>query len=122
MRNFAIMSFNIFFIAFTSCKAQEHFRPGGPYYYESFANYEIPFRPIGELSADEAKLRDAYYVAYFNNNSKIVTFTKYLKGEIVFSDKYIYSRSSFLEQRELTKSTGEIVIQYFDKKGKIIQK
>lgn len=116
------MCFSILFLMAASCKAEGKYRAGGPYYYESFANYEIPFRPIGELTSEEAKVRDSYYIAYFDNDGKIVSFTKYLYGKFEFSDKYIYRSNGVLERREMTKSTGDIEIQYFDKKGKIIEK
>mgnify|MGYP001595550878 FL=1 len=117
-----IISFCIFLITVTSCNAQEKFHSGGPYYYESFATYKLPPHPVGELNPEEAKKRDSYYIAYFDDNGKIVSFSKYLYGKLEFSAKYTYTQEGYLERRELTKASGEVVIQYFDKKGRIIQK
>ena len=104
----------------TACMAQETRHTGGPYYFESFANYKIPFWPIKKLSEDEAKTRDAYYIAYYDKDGKIVSFTKYLYGKMEFDDKYFYGADGRIERRELSKSTGETAIQYFDKNGKLI--
>lgn len=119
---FIMLSLTFLLFVSASCIAQEKYHPGGPYYYGDFATYKIPFRPIEELTPSEAKTRDVYYLAYFNDGGEILSFTKYLKGKIEFSDKYIYDQSGILERRELTKSTGEVIIQYFDKQGRIIQK
>src|SRR5688572_11984420 len=39
------------------CKStwQPTYKPGGPYYYTGFASYELPFRPTGEITAEQAK-------------------------------------------------------------------
>jgi antitoxin component YwqK of YwqJK toxin-antitoxin module len=120
---FLQLSFFCFFLLVVpSCNPQERYRPGGPYYYGGFANYKIPFQPIEELTLDETKLRESYYVAYFDNSGKIVSFTKYLKGEPEFSDKYTYTSTGSLERREMTKYTAkEVVIQFYDRKGKMIK-
>ncbi len=116
------VTISLLLVLSTSCNAQEKKHQGGPYYYESFANYEIPFRPIGELTSEQAKSRDSYYIAYFNDNGAIVSFEKYLHGKSEFSDRYIYKADGVLERRELTKASGEITTQYFDKNGKMIKK
>jgi hypothetical protein len=38
-----------------SCSKQPKYRPGGPYYYKSWANYYQPYRPIDEIQIDEGK-------------------------------------------------------------------
>lgn len=104
-----------------SCNAKEKYRPGMPYYFESFANYGIPFRPIKEISKDEIGKRESYYVAVFNEEGQIISFSKYLNGNLEFIDNYIYDANGVLDRRELIKSTGEKIIQFFDKGGRIIQ-
>lgn len=106
----------------SSSHAQGKYHPGGPYYYESFADYDIPFRPLGEIILEKAKSRDSYYIAYFNDDGNIISFEKYLYGKKEFHDQYFYKSNGTPERRELTKASGEIVIQYFDKNGKLIKK
>ena len=117
---FTLISLTFLPFACTACIAQEKRHIGGPYYFESFANYKIPFQPIKELSKDEAKTRDAYYIAYYNEDGKIVSFSKYLNGKMEFDDKYFYGADGRIEKRELLKSSGERAIHYFDKEGNII--
>lgn len=104
-----------------SCYAEETHLPGIPYYYGSFSGYQIPFKPSKPLTEEEAKKRDAYYVAYYDDQERIVSFTKYLSGEIAFSDKYYYRYSGIIERREMTKSSGEKIIHYFNENGKLIK-
>lgn len=116
------LSFSIVSLMVSSCHAQDKYHPGGPYYYESFSGYDIPFRPVGELTPEKAKSRETYYIAYFNNDGKIISFEKYLNGKKEFGDQYIYKSDGVLERRELSKASGEVTIQYFDKNGKMIKK
>jgi hypothetical protein len=105
-----------------SCNSQNEYKSGNLIYFESFANYEIPFRPIGELTEEDAKSRKSYYTATFNDGGKILSFSKYLGGEIEFDDKYVYDQKGALIRRELTKSNGEVIVHEFDKAGKIKEK
>jgi hypothetical protein len=114
----ALISFTL--LPFIACIGQEKKYIGGPYYFESFANYKIPFRPTNELTPDAARTHDAYYIAYFNSDGKIVSFTKYLYGKMEFEDKYFYRGDGKIERRELSRSNGETTVQYFDEKGKLI--
>ena len=95
---------------------------GGPYYFEGFVHYKIPFCPIKRLTEKEAKARVAYFEAYFNSEGMLVVFRKYYHGQVDFADHYFYHQSGKLERRELVKENGEKVIQYFDNNGKLIKK
>jgi antitoxin component YwqK of YwqJK toxin-antitoxin module len=103
-----------------SCNANDSGRQGGPYYFAKFIGYQIPFQPSEEISYEEAKKRNTYYVAHFDEEGRIVSFSKYLKGKLIFIDKYYYDSGS-LARREMTKSTGETTTHYFDEKGKLIE-
>jgi Family of unknown function (DUF6156) len=126
MHNFqmvlGVLSLSIVSLMVQSCHAQGEYHPGGPYYYESFSGYNIPFRPIGEITIEKAKNLDSYYIAYFNDKGKIISFEKNLYCKREFIDHYYYRADGTLERREGTKATGEITIQYFDKTGKLIKK
>ncbi len=81
----------------------------------------MPPQPLKEISPEEAKLRESYYVAYFDDKGKIISFTKYLRNKKEFDNKYMYSSNGLLERREITKPTGEKIIQFFDERGNIIK-
>lgn len=95
---------------------------GGPYYYESWEGYGVPFKPRGSLRFDEAKKLVSYYEAYYDATGKIVSFTKYLNGQIEWADKYFYSSTGLLEKREMRKAGGEFSVQYFSENGQLIMK
>jgi len=70
-------------------------KPGGPYYYQSYANdARKPFQPIEELTkqqVEELKERGyAYYEAYYNNDGHITKFIKYYNDQIMFQEEYTY--------------------------------
>lgn len=93
---------------------------GGPYYYKDWESYKIPFRPYNQISLEEAKNLTTYYEAHFNEKGQIVSFKKFLKGEVEWTDKYFYTSSGKLERRELTKTKPhEKIIQHFDENGNI---
>jgi hypothetical protein len=118
-----IVSFSmcLFFSTVASCKNEKKYSSGGPYYYKDWVSYTIPYKPYNEVTMEEAKTLNSYYEAYFDNNGKIILFTKYLNGEIEWSDKYFYTPDGLLGHREMTKANGEMQVQYFDKKGLIIR-
>jgi hypothetical protein len=117
-----VLSFGIASLMISSCHAQDKYHSGGPFYYESFSGYDIPFRPVGELTPENAKSRDSYYIAHFNSDGKIVSFEKILYGKKEFSDLYIYNDGGIIERRELTNASGEVVIKFFDANGKMLKK
>ena len=104
-----------------SCIAKEKHIPGEPYYYAGFSGYHIPPRPSEKITREEALKRDAYYIAYFDEQERLILFTKYYKGRLLFSSKYYYRSSGTLERREMTDETGKMIIDYFDESGKIIK-
>jgi len=103
-----------------ACNDNYIYPKGGPYYYGDFATYKIPFQPVERITPEEAKARMAYCVAYFDEDHRVISFTKYLKENVQFSAKYFYNLNGIVEKSELTKSNGEVNIQYFDKKGQLI--
>ena len=97
------------FLAVSSQRSAKQYPTFGLHYYGSFVNYRIPFQPKEPLTANQAKLRNAYYVAFFDENGKIVLFTKYLNGKVDFSDEYTYNTQGIPIKRKITKSNGQIV-------------
>lgn len=113
----------VFFWLFSiSCYAEEKHSPGVPYYYASFADYYMPPKPIEKLTLDQAKKRDfSYYVAYYDDQNRIVSFAKYLKGKELFTEKYFYTASGKLDYRQSTDENGITKLFYYDEKGKLIK-
>ena len=78
-------------------------------YYGSFAGYNIPFVPVEPLTWEQAKSRVSYYVAVYDTDDGLLSFTKYLDGKMVFRDEYTYSADGAPVKRKMTKSDGEII-------------
>jgi len=105
----------------TSCIAEEKYLPGGPYYYAEFSGYNMPPHPLKKLIQEEALKRDVYYIAYFDERERLISFTKYYKGRNLFSSKYFYRPSGILERRESIDEIGETKIYFYDEEGKPIE-
>lgn len=103
-----------------NCKMEKKVYKGGPYYFSSWKNYKIPFEPVGEISIEEASKLDCYYEAYFDKTGKLIFFKKICNGNLEWNDEYFYSNGK-LYKRIMKMKNGKIIIQYFDKKGKIIK-
>ena len=95
-------------------------KTGGPYYYKSWATYQVPFKPVGEVAADKIKTMHAYYEAYFNDKGAIEKFTKYLYGNRDFYVTYTYRPDGSLESGIGVNRDGKKNVQHFDSKGKLI--
>lgn len=100
-----------------SCNAEEKHLPGMPYYYESFSHYKFPYKPTRPIAYEEAIKRKAYYIAYYDDKNKLISFTKYLSGKLIFSVNYFYRDSGTVEHSEDINEVGERKIQYFDENG-----
>jgi len=95
---------------------------GGPYYYEDFKKYKIPFEPRNQLTEEEAKKRISYAIVYFNKLGKVNTYTKYLRGNIMFKDEYFYfEKNASLGCRKIVNDNNEYLIQWYNENGKLIK-
>ncbi len=110
----------LFLLLVSSCDAPRAHPHGGPYYYGNFSDYSVPPRPTDELTAEKAKTRDAYYVAYFDDNGKIVSREKYLYGSLEFTEQYAYKPDGVLDRKLVIKAGGETTMQYFDRNGRML--
>jgi len=111
----------VFLLLPTSCNAQVKHNPGMPYYYGSFSGYYRPYRPSEPLTFEDAIKRHSYYVAYYDEQEKVISFTKYLNGKLLFNTKYFYWQSGTLEREEITDEKGETRTNNYDEKGKRIK-
>lgn len=75
-------------VAFSGCRANR--LQGGPHYFSSWSGYNIPQKPVGSLEPDELEERTTYYEAYFDDRGRLVRFTKFYQGSLLWSDEYTY--------------------------------
>ena len=96
----------------------------GIHYFKSWATYEIPFRPIDEISQENALKLKSYYIGYYTNNI-LLKFEKYLDNQLHWQDLYIYwPNTKILQKREMHHFDPTAVpyrVQNFDKKGNFIK-
>ena len=116
---FIIITAIVLIVFVWSCNKKKKYI-GGPYYFTGIVHYEIPFKPINEISYDQLNNVSAYNEAYYDKNGHIVDFKKYSNGKIEFEDRYVYDEKGKIKMREMFKSNGEKSVQYFDEKGNII--
>ena len=91
-------------------------------YYDSWASYKFPFRPVGEISKEEAlgRVDVSYYEAVYKGE-QLLTFSKFMNGELWWTDKYAYwEDGKTLKKRELVEADGSSQIEHFNRKGKLV--
>ena len=90
-------------------------------YFKSWAGYSIPFKPVNEISREEAIQLKSYYLATYKN-SIMISFEKILDKQREWIDHYSYDdKTGKILERVLHKSDGSISKQKFDKKGKLLK-
>ncbi|MBI5634315.1 MAG: hypothetical protein HZA15_12655 [Nitrospirae bacterium] len=112
----------IFLISLLSVTCQKHEKvyKGGPYFFDLFVGYGKPFVPAKELSYAQSQNMDAYFMAYYDEQGRIIAFVKYLYKTFEFCDLYYYQQSGGLERVETYKSEREKYIFIYDSNGKRI--
>jgi hypothetical protein len=90
-------------------------------YFRSWGGYVIPYRPVGEITEEEARELRSYYVGEYNDGS-LLNFEKIVDGEREWIDYYTYdTKTSAIKSRKMVKADGSIIEQLFDPKGKIVR-
>jgi antitoxin component YwqK of YwqJK toxin-antitoxin module len=124
MKQFVMGTLIFMLIIFWTVKVMtcehSHKKTGGPYYYKSWVSYKLPYQPMDEITAKKAKSLTAYYIAFYDEQGRILSFTKYLKGVRDWSASYYYNDAGYLQRQETLKSDGTMSILYFDESGKVV--
>lgn len=89
-------------------------------YFGTWVSYKIPFVPSEPILEEEAYQREVFYKAYYNTLKQLMRFEKYINMNLEWRDDYKYWDNGKLKKRNMTKSDNTIIIQNFNKKGKII--
>lgn len=89
-------------------------------YFESWSGYDIPFKPIREINLERALSLQAYYIGTYRDG-RLVSFEKILDSKREWLDVYEYwENSNKLKKRTMTKASGEVILQNFDRNGNIL--
>jgi len=103
----AIRAFLVFIaLGLLGCDSPDYPK-GGPHYYESWASYVAPYRPVGRLTKDDVSRIENeggnYYIAYFDGQRRIVSFEQILAGKSLWKVEYEY----LVDKRVLEKTYVE---------------
>ena len=101
--------------------------PGSTRYFKSFASYELPIRPVGEIGKKEAeRLAEAgyaYYEAQYDESGTLARLAKHYAGQVVSRSEYFYTVEGTIERtvttRPLDPTYGRIEL-YFDSAGRVV--
>jgi len=70
----------------------------GTYYFENFTGHSLPWRPVREISRDEALSRDVYVVGVYNDDGRLVVIERYWGGSLFFRNEYGYDAEGELSE------------------------
>ncbi len=96
-----------------ACNATVPVRQGGPHYFRSWSGYQHPVRPQGPISYEEARSLEVYCEARYDNDGRLVLFTKYMNSKLEYSYRYEY-RGRKLVRLTITKASGEVTTKVLD--------
>ena len=85
-------------------------------YYASFAGYNIPLKPIQEISEAEAKSMLSYCIGYYKDG-ELYRFEKYYQGKLFFRHEYSYYENGNIKENRGIGPDGVVKIITYDKKG-----
>lgn len=91
-------------------------------FYRSFIASNLPITPVDEIDEKQSEEFDSYYIAKYDDHGNLKEFRKYLhvednnsvQAELVFTDRYEYSRSGQLTSRELIHADGKESHWFFE--------
>jgi len=73
-----------------------------------------------EITREQAEKLEAYFVGYFDENSRIYRTENYFRGELVYGVSYTYYRDGQLKSQEMTRGDGRSEVFEFDPTGRLI--
>lgn len=98
------------------CAMAETEKSSSTEYYQSFAGYNLPLKPVQKISKEEAEAAKTYCVAYFDGG-RMVRLVKMLDGSVFFEHTYAYYRDGKLMRAEVKNRDGAIKMHEFDASG-----
>ena len=76
-------------LSWLSCASVRH--APGTAYYESFGGYNLPLRPIREISEEDARRAPTHYKATYDQRGHLVALEKWHNSQLVFRHDYEYA-------------------------------
>lgn len=86
-------------------------------YYESYPGLS---NRKEEIAKEEASRLEAYFIGYFDQNSRIYRTENYFLGDLVYTVNYEYYRDGQLKTQEMIRGDGRREIFRFDPAGRLM--
>jgi hypothetical protein len=95
---------------------------GGPFYsldVEGSATH--PVKPVHDVSKSEAEKHDAFGVAYYDPQGRIISYSKHLASHEESFCRYFYDDKSVFEHEECRDGSGKTSKRYFGADGSLLR-
>lgn len=86
-------------------------------YYESDPGL---YNRTDEITEEEASRLEAYFVGYFDQNSRVYRTENYFLGELIYTVNYEYHRDGRLMTQEMIRGDGRSELFRFDPEGRLV--
>lgn len=75
--------------AASAASLKDKFAPGTSYYFDDFDPGQQPWEPGQHLNIEEVFKNHQYYEIVFDQDGKVITVTRYIRGDKEGSEKYL---------------------------------
>jgi hypothetical protein len=101
----------------------EEMRRNVTVYFESFAGYDLPLRPVGEIPKEQAKAASNYYVAEYDAVGRLKSFASTFDGgKVFFKHEYTYHDNGKLKTARVTSEEGRVRVHQFAIDGRLLSR
>lgn len=90
-------------------------------YYSSFSGYNIPLKPVEEISKDKASSANSFCIGYYDDSGELVRLEKWINNQLFFKHEYEYHINGRISVSRVLNSEGVITVQFFNEKGKLLE-
>ncbi len=95
---------------------------GGPFYSLGVAvNSTHPVKPVHDVSKSEAEKHDAFGVAYYDEQSRIISYAKNASRHQESFCRHFYDDKSLFEHEECRDDSGTTTKRYFGADGTLLR-
>jgi hypothetical protein len=97
---------------------------GGPFYSLDAAinpAHPSPVKPVHDVSKSEAEKHDTYGVAYYDQQGRIISYSKHSGDHEESFCRYFYDDKSVFEHEECRDSRGTTTKRYFAADGSVLR-
>jgi hypothetical protein len=79
-------------------------------YFSTYSGIKLPIKLSQPLEESATLNRNTYFIAYYDNNERMIGFQKMVYGEMEMQHYYSYDERGKLTQAEITDADQEVTI------------